>query len=89
MPETETKPGQQTAAGGGRNSGNAIASTTDQASNLVGNTPVDTEGLFGKSTSLSNDDDVKGNLKIHIKLNLQVDIRIIAQIKGDIAIGIL
>ena len=33
--------------------------------------------------------DVQGSLKIHIKLNLDVDIRIIAKIKGDIAIGIL
>ncbi|KAJ9645118.1 hypothetical protein H2201_001086 [Coniosporium apollinis] len=34
-------------------------------------------------------EDVKGSLKIHIKLNLDADIRIIARIKGDIAIGIL
>ncbi|EON64999.1 hypothetical protein W97_04234 [Coniosporium apollinis CBS 100218] len=34
-------------------------------------------------------EDVKGSLKIHIKLNLEADIRIIARVKGDIAIGIL
>lgn len=34
-------------------------------------------------------EDVKGSLKVHIKLNLEVDIRIIAKLKGDIAIGIL
>ena len=33
--------------------------------------------------------DVKGSPKVHIKLNLEVDIRIIAKFKGDIAIGIL
>jgi hypothetical protein len=33
--------------------------------------------------------DVKGSLKVHIKLDLEVDIRIIARIKGDIAIGLL
>jgi hypothetical protein len=35
------------------------------------------------------DKDVKGSLKIHIKLDLDVDIRITARIKGDIAIGLL
>ena len=34
-------------------------------------------------------EDVKGSLKIHIKLNLEADIRVIAKIKGDIAIGLL
>ncbi|KAJ8114100.1 hypothetical protein OPT61_g3934 [Boeremia exigua] len=38
-------------------------------------------GLDGK--------DVKGSLKVHIKLDLEADIRIIARIKGDIAIGLL
>lgn len=33
--------------------------------------------------------DVKGSLKVHIKLDLDVDIRIQARIKGDIAIGLL
>lgn len=33
--------------------------------------------------------DVKGSLKVHIKLDLEADIRIIARIKGDIAIGLL
>ena len=35
------------------------------------------------------DKDVKGSLKVHIKLDLDVDIRITARIKGDIAIGLL
>lgn len=38
---------------------------------------------------LENGKDVKGSLKIHIKLDLEADIRIIARVKGDIAIGIL
>lgn len=33
--------------------------------------------------------DVKGSLKVHIKLDLEADIRIIAKIKGDVAIGLL
>lgn len=33
--------------------------------------------------------DVKGSLKVHIKLDLEADIRVIARIKGDIAIGLL
>jgi hypothetical protein len=33
--------------------------------------------------------DVKGSLKVHIKLDLDVDIHITARIKGDIAIGLL
>jgi hypothetical protein len=35
------------------------------------------------------DKDVKGSLKVHIKLDLDVDIHITARIKGDIAIGLL
>jgi hypothetical protein len=37
-------------------------------------------------------DDVKnmgGSLKVHVRLNIEVDVRVIAKIKGDIAIGIL
>ena len=34
-------------------------------------------------------EDVRGSLKIHIKLDLEADIRIVARLKGDIAIGLL
>lgn len=34
-------------------------------------------------------EDVKGSLKIHIKLDLEADVRVIARVKGDIAIGLL
>jgi hypothetical protein len=33
--------------------------------------------------------DVEGSLKVHNRLDLEADIRIIAKIKGDIAIGLL
>lgn len=51
----------------------------------------DQQGSEGnrKDVAKKDDNDVKGNLKVHIKLDLEVDIRIIAKIKGDIAIGIL
>ena len=43
---------------------------------------------FGLDNDFANKD-VKGSLKVHIKLDLEADIRIIARIKGDIAIGLL
>jgi len=33
--------------------------------------------------------DMGGSLKVHVRLSLEVDIRVIAKVKGDIAIGIL
>ena len=33
--------------------------------------------------------DMGGTIKIHVRLNLEVDIRVIAKVKGDIAIGLL
>ncbi|CAO2650171.1 Nn.00g014630.m01.CDS01 [Neocucurbitaria sp. VM-36] len=64
----------------------AIAKTpgvagTDQKG---GNKTKDTDEGFGLDNK-----DVKGSLKIHIKLDLEADIRVIARIKGDIAIGLL
>ncbi|EUC33838.1 hypothetical protein COCCADRAFT_36397 [Bipolaris zeicola 26-R-13] len=47
------------------------------------------EGEDEEGFGLDNNKDVKGSLKIHIKLDLEADIRIIARVKGDIAIGIL
>ena len=46
----------------------------------------DANAAFGLD---NKDKDVKGSLKVHIKLDLEADIRIIARIKGDIAIGLL
>jgi hypothetical protein len=36
-----------------------------------------------------SEDSVAGNLKIHLKLGLDADIRVIATLRGDVAIGIL
>jgi hypothetical protein len=47
------------------------------------------EGEEDEGFGLGDNKDVKGSLKIHIKLDLEADIRIIARVKGDIAIGIL
>ena len=33
--------------------------------------------------------EMRGSLKIYIKLDLEADIRVIAKVKGDIAIGLL
>ena len=69
---------RQSDAPGGRQSETQVQNTQGQSTQQVQRK----EG-FG----LSNDEDVKGSLKIHIKLDLEADIRIIAKIKGDIAIG--
>ncbi|KAH7026914.1 hypothetical protein B0J12DRAFT_634447 [Macrophomina phaseolina] len=34
-------------------------------------------------------EDVKGSLKIHLKLDLEADIKVTARVRGDIAIGLL
>lgn len=52
--------------------------------NKDGNKTKDADEGFGLDNK-----DVKGSLKVHIKLDLEADIRIIARIKGDIAIGLL
>ncbi|OAL45459.1 hypothetical protein IQ07DRAFT_683891 [Pyrenochaeta sp. DS3sAY3a] len=49
-----------------------------------GNKTKDADEGFGLDNK-----DVKGSLKVHIKLDLEADIRIIARVKGDIAIGLL
>ena len=50
--------------------------TTDGNEKLVGSTK-------------DSEDGVAGNLKVHLKLDLNADIRVIAALRGDIAIGIL
>ncbi|KAF1937694.1 hypothetical protein EJ02DRAFT_458535 [Clathrospora elynae] len=55
-----------------------------RSKNTEGNSTAKTDEGFGL-----NGEDVKGSLKVHIKLDLEADIRIIARIKGDIAIGML
>jgi hypothetical protein len=47
-------------------------------------------GALG-STKITKEevDKMGGSLRVHIRLNLEVDVRVIAKVKGDIAIGIL
>jgi hypothetical protein len=79
-------------AGGGRkgvpdtsDAGKALSGVTGGAPPKVSE-DKDANAGFG----LDNfEKDVKGSLKVHIKLDLEVDIKIIARIKGDIAIGLL
>ncbi|XPS72804.1 hypothetical protein M3J09_004965 [Ascochyta lentis] len=67
--------------------GGALSSVGGLAGNNTnGNNAEDKDANAG--FGLDNKD-VKGSLKIHIKLDLEADIRIIAKIKGDIAIGLL
>lgn len=69
---------------GGRDTGD-VGSTLAKAAPKAGE-DKDANAGFG----LDNfEKDVKGSLKVHIKLDLDVDIRIQARIKGDIAIGLL
>ncbi|KAJ4333991.1 hypothetical protein N0V95_009292 [Ascochyta clinopodiicola] len=62
----------------------------------VGNSPVSNNANGSNAENKDanagfglDNKDVKGSLKVHIKLDLEADIRIIAKIKGDIAIGLL
>ena len=41
------------------------------------------------NTFIMKDGEMRGSLKIYIKLDLEADIRVIAKVKGDIAIGLL
>ncbi|KAH7412032.1 hypothetical protein DE146DRAFT_751174 [Phaeosphaeria sp. MPI-PUGE-AT-0046c] len=76
---------------GGRDAGDVGSTLAKAAPTTGGVAPKtsedkDTNAGFG----LDNfEKDVKGSLKVHIKLDLDVDIRIQARIKGDIAIGLL
>lgn len=86
-------------AGSGQGSGSAptdaVGAVANTAGDTVGQAASQTaqapEGLQKTITGLTkaDTDAMAGSLKIHIKLALEVDIRIIARLKGDIAIGIL
>ena len=58
----------------------AVSATSESGTNVLGSKPPGF-GMHGE--------DVKGSLKIHIKIDLEADIRVIAKVKGDIAIGLL
>ncbi|KAI4948945.1 hypothetical protein J4E91_005407 [Alternaria rosae] len=54
-----------------------------------GNNNEDEDEETTEGFGLDNGSDVKGSLKVHIKLDLEADIKVYARIRGDIAIGIL
>jgi len=93
--ETKQKDSANLNAPGGRN-GPASALGSDPVGGAVstlggGNNPASTnsENKDANAGFGLDNKDVKGSLKVHIKLDLEADIRIIAKIKGDIAIGLL
>ncbi|KIW90127.1 uncharacterized protein Z519_09558 [Cladophialophora bantiana CBS 173.52] len=69
-------------APGGRNSGE-VAKPGE--GNVVDNTP----DYIPKGFSKKDIENMGGSLKVHVRLALEVDIRVIAKVKGDICIGIL
>ena len=94
---TTATPSGASTAEGGRNkttpAAPAAGAVTETAGGAVGGI-LGGGGLLGEggeTPKVSSEDakDVAGSLKIHIKLNLEVDVRITARVKGDIAIGIL
>lgn len=74
---------------GARNTGDPVGLQNSSiskpiATNAEGNHTEGAPAGFGFDNK-----DVKGSLKVHIKLDLEANIQIIARIKGDIAIGLL
>ncbi|KAF2133744.1 hypothetical protein P153DRAFT_392402 [Dothidotthia symphoricarpi CBS 119687] len=92
MPENKD---QTNTATGNAPGGRGLGDIGDVGSSLGGLTkgvPVGKDGNKLKDVDEGfglDNKDVKGSLKVHIKLDLEADIRIIARIKGDIAIGLL
>jgi len=74
MAEPELKENQSTPRVGG-----AAGNAANQAVAPLGGTEITKDAI----------EQMGGSLKVHIRLNLEVDIRVIAKVKGDIAIGIL
>ncbi|KAL1792883.1 hypothetical protein ACET3X_009390 [Alternaria dauci] len=73
--------------------GNTVTSTVTpknkKKSKKGGNNNDEEDEEASEGFGLDNGSDVKGSLKVHIKLDLEADIKIYARIRGDIAIGIL
>ena len=72
--------------------GNTVTSTVspkNKKSKKGGNSNDEEDEEANEGFGLDNGSDVKGSLKVHIKLDLEADIKIYARIRGDIAIGIL
>lgn len=55
----------------------------------VGDVAAGAKDYIPKGFSKEDIKDMGGSLKVHVRLALEVDIRIIAKVKGDICIGIL
>ncbi|KAH7093456.1 hypothetical protein FB567DRAFT_587888 [Paraphoma chrysanthemicola] len=78
------------APGGRGDVGDTLGGLTQAPKGLAGGGEKEKDKDANAAFGLDNKDkDVKGSLKVHIKLDLEADIRIIARIKGDIAIGLL
>ncbi|KAK7734465.1 hypothetical protein SLS57_000159 [Botryosphaeria dothidea] len=71
------------ATGAVANAASALPALGSGNNGNSGNSEGKSEG-FGLSG-----EDVKGSLKIHLKLDLEADIRVTARVRGDIAIGLL
>ncbi|EXJ68551.1 uncharacterized protein A1O5_08344 [Cladophialophora psammophila CBS 110553] len=69
-------------APGGRNSGEV---TKPGEGDVGDNTP----DYIPKGFSKKDIQNMGGSLKVHVRLALEVDIRVIAKVKGDICLGIL
>jgi len=67
-----------------KTAGDTVGQATDQVGQVTQGLQKTFQGLTKADT-----EDMSGSLKVHVKLALEVDIRIIARLKGDIAIGIL
>lgn len=78
-------------APGGRNT--STGELTSGATGLAGGGPeTATSGTPDYIPKGFSKDDIKnmgGSLKVHVRLALEVDIRVVAKVKGDICIGIL
>ena len=76
----------------GNAQGGRSSQTKDDASNNAGPLSKGTDGdanIPAKSFIMDDKGEMRGSLKIYIKLDLEADIRVIAKVKGDIAIGLL
>ena len=89
-------PSRQAASGATSDAQGTVARTGDEAK---GGLPTGRRGNNAVATDGDEDDDPPGDpkedrekpssLKIHIKLNLDVEVHLTARVKGDVTIGLL
>ncbi|ETI23864.1 hypothetical protein G647_05671 [Cladophialophora carrionii CBS 160.54] len=72
-------------APGGRNQGELEKSSKEAPATSSNSTP----DYIPEGFSKKDIENMGGSLKVHVRLALKADIRITAEIKGDICIGIL